>query len=335
MTLFEIASAALLVLLCAGLAAAAILIIRPFLIRHIMAVPNARSSHVVATPQGAGLAVLLAVVLGYAGSAAAGMAPGDSAVWIVLGTASVLAMLGLVDDARALPVGLRLGAQAAAAFILVLSLPDDLRIVPALPVWLEKGLLLVIVVGFVNAVNFLDGLDLMTVAQVLPIAAGIAILYGLGTLPDVAGVVALALLGAILGFGLFNRHPASVFLGDAGSLPIGFLLAWLLIQVASVSIAAAVLFPLYTLADAAVTLCRRALAGEPLHQAHRSHFYQRAAGAGFDVPAVSLRVFVLGLLLASLAICAVLLQSMAADIVLVTLGLGATLYLLMAFAKGR
>ena len=76
-------------------------------------------------------------------------------------------------------------------------------------------------VWLVNAVNFLDGLDWMTVAQVVPMTLGVAVLAGLDAVPASVGFLALVLLGAMLGFALFNKHPAKVFLGDAGSLPVG------------------------------------------------------------------------------------------------------------------
>ena len=135
-------------------------------------------------------------------------------------------------------------------------------------------------VWFVNAVNFLDGIDWITVAQVVPMTLGIAALAGLSAVPASIGFLALALLGAMLGFAVFNKHPAQVFLGDAGSLPIGLLLAFMLIFVAGTNLAAALLLALYT-------MCRldhhahppRGQPGAHL-RAHRSHFYQRAVIAG-------------------------------------------------------
>src|SRR6202035_4450970 len=124
----------------------------------------------------------------------------------------------------------------------------------------------------------------MIVAEVVPITIGLVLLGLLGALRPVGVVVALALLGAMLGFAPFNRPVARLFLGDAGSLPIGLLIGWLLLLVAgSGYLAAAVLFPLYYLADATVTLLRRLINGEPVWKAHRTHFYQRAVDRGFAV----------------------------------------------------
>ena len=147
--------------------------------------------------------------------------------------------------------------------------------------------------------------------------------------------VALVLLGATLGFAIFNKHPARIFLGDAGSLPIGLLLAWLLIFVARADVEAALLLPLYTLADTGVTLIRRARAGEALWVAHRSHFYQRAITLGFKAPDVTLRVFLLGCLLAALSIAAIEAESFAIDLALLAIGVGATAFLLRHLERGH
>src|ERR1700749_3030711 len=104
----------------------------------------------------------------------------------------------------------------------------------------------------------------------------LAPLAALGPLPPADGAAALALLGAMIGFAPFNRPVARLFLGDVGSLPIGLLLGWLLILLANRYLVAALLLPLYYVADATITLLRRFVEGEPVTQAHRSHFYQRA-----------------------------------------------------------
>ncbi len=102
-------------------------------------------------------------------------------------------------------------------------------------------------------------------------------------------LVALALLGAILGFAPFNRPVARLFLGDVGSLPIGLVLGWLLLILAvSGHFAAALLLPLYYLADCNHHARHAHLSGaRAVWQAHRSHFYQRAVAGGLTVPASS------------------------------------------------
>ena len=154
-------------------------------------------------------------------------------------------------------------------------------------------MLLLACLWFVNLTNFMDGIDWMTVAEFVPITVGIAAALGsLGALPTHGIVVAVALCGGLLGFAPFNRPVARIFLGDVGSLPIGLLFAWLLVLVAGQGhLAAALLLPLYYLADATLTLLRRMKKREPFWQAHRTHFYQRATDRGFSVSAIVARVF--------------------------------------------
>jgi UDP-N-acetylmuramyl pentapeptide phosphotransferase/UDP-N-acetylglucosamine-1-phosphate transferase len=333
----EVALAIAVVAASAALSAILILLLKPLLDRHVLARPNARSSHSVATPQGAGAAVMLAVVAvsGF-GLVLLPFAPGAPSLVPVLAAGLFLTLIGLADDAKALSASWRFLGQTLAAAVIVSSLPAELRFFPdLLPLVAERGLLLIGVIWFVNAVNFLDGIDWITVGQVVPMTLGIAILAYLGAVPAKVGLLAIALLGGMIGFAPFNRHPAKLFLGDAGSLPVGLCLAFMLIVVAYTDKAAALLLALYTIADATLTLCRRAWHKEPIFSAHRSHFYQRAVAGGCSVPQVSGRVFALGLLLAGLAIAAVMSGSAMIDWALLTLGALATGLLLYRFERGR
>jgi len=332
----ELALAIAVVGAVAALASVLILILKPLLVRYLLAHPNARSSHAVATPQGAGVAVIVALlVISAAAWLIRASAESGPSLAPVLAAALGLTVLGLADDARALPVSWRFAGQMLAAFIMVASLPESLRLFPGvLPFLLERALLVLGTVWLVNAVNFLDGIDWITVAQVVPITLGVAVLQALGAVPAGIGFLALALLGGMLGFAVFNKHPAKVFLGDAGSLPIGLLLAFMLIFVAGTNLAAALLLALYTIADATLTLLRRAFNGEPIFSAHRSHFYQRAVINGLTAPQVTARIFLLGLLLAALAIAAVIARSAIADLLLLALGALVTGYVLYRLARG-
>src|SRR4029079_14864185 len=86
---------------------------------------------------------------------------------------------------------------------------------------------------FVNLTNFMDGIDWMTVAEFVPITIGLTLIGFLGALPAEAIVVAVALCGGLMGFAPFKKPVARIFLGDVGSRPIGLLLSWLLVLVAS------------------------------------------------------------------------------------------------------
>lgn len=276
---------------------------RPLLQRYALARPNARSSHRIPTPQGAGIAVITAtLVVASAWAAFANVAIPPA---LVIATV-VIALVGFADDIVSLPVLVRLVLQAACVGAIVLTAPDDSRIVPSLPLVLERGLIVLAGIWFVNLVNFMDGLDLMTVAEVVPVTAALLLLGLLGELSWPAVLIATALCGALLGFVPFNKPVAKVFLGDVGSLPIGLLLGWCLLELAwRGHSAAALLLPAYYLADSTITLFRRIGRREQFWSAHRSHFYQRATDNGFAVPRVVGEVFVLNLVLAALSIVTV------------------------------
>jgi UDP-N-acetylmuramyl pentapeptide phosphotransferase/UDP-N-acetylglucosamine-1-phosphate transferase len=318
-------------ILSAGLTAA----IRPLLLKHALARPNARSSHRTPTPQGAGLAVIAATLV----VAAAIMAAADTRVNIpivVFGATLFIAIVGFADDLKSIPVLTRLLLQAVAVGAIVFAAPDDVRIVSVCPLWIERGLILLAGLWFVNLVNFMDGVDWMTVAEVVPVTAALVVLGSLGEFPLSPVIVAAALCGAMIGFAPFNRPVAKIFLGDVGSLPIGLLLGWCLLQLASQQhVAAALLLPLYYLADASVTLLRRVVRREPFWAAHRSHFYQRATDNGFTVWRVVSEVFVLNIVLAALAIASTRTPSLAVDAVLVLSGAAAVAFSLYRFSRPR
>jgi UDP-N-acetylmuramyl pentapeptide phosphotransferase/UDP-N-acetylglucosamine-1-phosphate transferase len=327
-------------LLAVGLAAMAsagmIWAIRPLLLRHAMARPNARSSHRIPTPQGAGIAVIAATL---AAAAAIIACTGKTEFRIpaeVFGATLLLAVVGLIDDIRSIPVLPRLTLQAIAVGLVVFSGAGDLRIVPACPFWIERGLVLLAGLWFVNLVNFMDGLDWMTVAEVVPVSGAIVILGALGQVPASTTIAAAALCGAMLGFAPFNRPVAKIFLGDVGSLPIGLLLGWCLLQLAyQQHLAAALLLPLYYLADATATLLRRLARREPFWAAHRSHFYQRATDHGFTVWRVVGEVFALNIFLAVLALGSVMTASAMTGTVLVIAGGVATALVMYRFSQRR
>ncbi|QOZ70572.1 glycosyl transferase [Bradyrhizobium arachidis] len=304
---------------------------RPLLQRYALARPNARSSHRIPTPQGAGIAVIAAtllVALGWAAWANLAIPPA-----LVVATV-VIAIVGFADDIVSLPVLVRLALQAACVGAVVFTAPETARIVPALPLALERGLILLAGVWFVNLVNFMDGLDLMTVAEVVPVTAALLLLGWLGELSWPAALIATTLCGAMLGFAPFNKPVAKVFLGDVGSLPIGLLLGWCLLELAwHGQAAAALLLPAYYLADSTITLFRRVARREPFWSAHRSHFYQRATDNGFTVPRVTGEVFALNLLLAGLAILTVRAGSMAVTAIALIAGAVAIAFVLRRFSR--
>ena len=322
--------------LAAGIVCAVlILVLRPLLARYAMARPNVRSSHTIPTPQGGGVAVIAATIAAVALAIAVFGVRIDSIV-LILVAVIFIACVGAADDLRPIPALPRLLLQAAAIAILLGALPKGFQLFGVLPFWLERAVMLIGALWFINLVNFMDGLDWMTVAEIVPITAALALFGISGHLMGATTAISLALGGAILGFAPFNRPVAKLFLGDVGSLPIGMLTGWCLLQLAGNGhLIAALLLPLYYLADATFTLFRRMGNGEVIWVAHRSHFYQRATNHGFTVMRVVGEVFVLNIALAILAAITVYTKSRNADLTALTIGCISVALVLIRFSRPR
>ena len=224
--------------------------------------PNARSLHQQPVPRSGGIALAAGV--------AAGIALAPAAPLAAFGIAAVLAVLSLADDLHALPTLLRLAAHVAAAAVLL-----ALEIGSAEPVLFLT--LLLAIAWYANLYNFMDGSD--------GLAGGMALIgFGAyGWAAQQSGHAALAASGSVLAaaslaFLLFNFHPARLFMGDAGSVPLGFLAGALGVLGWRDSVWP-LWFPVLVFApfvcDATLTLLKRLLRGERVWQAHKEHYYQR------------------------------------------------------------
>jgi UDP-N-acetylmuramyl pentapeptide phosphotransferase/UDP-N-acetylglucosamine-1-phosphate transferase len=293
----------LLALVAALATAVAIPPMMPLLRRYALARPNARSSHKVPTPQGGGIAIagvwlaLLLIVL----VSVPGMPAGERlSLAMVAAAVAVLAVLGGVDDIRPLPALGRLLVQFAACAAVVATLPGDEQVLPGLlPLAVERVVLLVGLVWFVNLTNFMDGIDWITAAGFVPLGAALLLLAAAGVAGPAVGLAGALVAGGLLGFAPYNKPVARLFLGDVGSLPVGLLAGYGLIRLAGEGhLVAALILPLYYIADATITLLRRLRAGERVWDAHRSHFYQRATTNGYRVIEVVTRIGLVDLVLA-------------------------------------
>ncbi len=325
----------LLIAASAAIASATLcVVLLPLLLRYALARPNARSSHTIPTPQGGGIAVLggccLALALGLALTAT----PGRD-IAIVMGCASLLALVGAWDDIRPLPASVRLALQGICVGLVLVFAAPGLRLFPELmPVAVERGLALLAGVWFVNLTNFMDGLDWLTVAGLVPLLGALAISAGFGLLDPATAWIAAGLCGGLLGFAPFNRPVARLFLGDVGSLPIGLITAYLLYRLAGEgALAAALILPLYHITDATLTLIRRLARGERVWEAHRSHFYQQATTNGHKVMAVVGAIALLNGVLIALAAWSVLAPGLSIQLVCLSLALLFTALLLRHFSR--
>ncbi len=326
--------------LAAAVSALLIVVLKPLLQRYALARPNARSSHRIPTPQGGGIAVVAAALLcAVAGLVLSGHGEALPGFAVLAAGAAGLGLVGAVDDIRPLPPALRLVFQALAVAAVVAGAGTG-RLFPAMPAAAEWLLIGLAGVWFVNLVNFMDGLDWMTVAEMVPLTAALALFALAGWLDPASGLIAAGLLGGLVGFAPFNRPVARLFLGDVGSLPIGLIVGFLLYRLAGMggastngALAAAVLLPLYYVTDATVTLLRRLARRERVWEAHRSHFYQRATDNGWTVPAVVGHVAGLNVALAALAAVTLAFALPVVEVACVVAGFGLVAGTLVRFSR--
>jgi UDP-N-acetylmuramyl pentapeptide phosphotransferase/UDP-N-acetylglucosamine-1-phosphate transferase len=263
--------------------------------------PNERSSHVVPTPRGGGIAVISTGVVVWLALCGAGLMP-PSAIVVAIGAAG-LAVVSWLDDLRSLSPAIRLLAQFAAVAAGILALPQGAIFQGWLPLGLDRIAAALLWVWFVNLFNFMDGIDGIDGSEAAAIGIGIVLVAG-GSLDLAAPAAVIA--AAAIGFLVWNWAPARIFLGDVGSVPLGYLLGFLLYQLALRGAwQAALILPLYFLTDATITLLRRLARGERVWQAHREHFYQRAVQRGLSHDAVVLRIIAADVVLIACACAAV------------------------------
>lgn len=242
--------------------------------------PNHRSLHQVAVPRSGGVGILAGIAVGLAA------APPPIALWVALGA---LVLISLLDDFRPLPARVRFLVQVGAACLTTWTL------VPAQ--WGVAGQLLAVlfIVWMTNLYNFMDGAN--------GLAGGMAV-FGFATYALVAGAAGqtdLAVWSACIaaaagGFLAFNFDPARIFMGDVGSIPLGFLAAVLGLH-GFWSGAWPAWFPLLVfsafIVDATVTLLRRGLRGVKVWLPHREHYYQRLVRSGWSHRRLALAAYAL------------------------------------------
>jgi UDP-GlcNAc:undecaprenyl-phosphate GlcNAc-1-phosphate transferase len=275
---------------------------------HVINEPRERDLHDRPTPGLGGLAILAAVVV-----AALAFLPNESETRGIIAGAIAIALIGAADDAlpNGLPPLVKLLGQFAAAAIPVLA---DVRVENVtLPFVnpLDLGnwgipLTLVGIVAVMNVVNFTDGVDGLA-AGVCTIAAATFAVIALSLDRDTAGVLAALTAGAAVGFLFHNFHPASIFMGDAGSNLLGLLLACVAIQgVLKTAAVVGLFFPLVILAvpalDATFVVAKRIKYRRPVYSADRWHLHHRLGNVGFSQRRTVLYLYGWTLSLAALAL---------------------------------
>jgi len=282
------------------------LLVRYLAHRHVFDLPNDRSSHSKPTPRGGGIAVIVAITIVWG----VGFITSDETLGHdlpILLAALLLATLGFIDDLRDLPALPRLLAQVCAVGIGIWAISAEGGLFSSmLPVPIDLAMTGFIWLWFVNIFNFMDGIDGLTGVEMVSIGIGLSGLSAIGIASAEVLPHAVAITAVALGFLVWNWDPAKIFMGDVGSVPIGFLIAWMLITAANGSGAniettiIVLLLPAYYLADASITLGCRLVRRENVFKGHRQHFYQKAVIRGLSHKTVCLVVLLTNMFLVAM-----------------------------------
>ena len=290
-------------------ALALVLYVTPLTIRvattfKITDTPDGRlKKHTEPTPYLGGLAVAAGFTIAY-GLISTRETAGSQAMAILVGGFMVL-LLGLYDDLLNLKPGVKFLGQLLAAVVVYKG--GVMVDISQLPWWANMGLTLLWITGVTNAFNIIDVMDGLASGT-----AFIACLFlaGIALITDQAAVVpfmAITLAGALLGYLRFNFNPARIFLGDTGSLFVGFMVACLSMLVSYTAEHRLALFaPMILLGiplfDTAFVAFHRARKGIPFFRGSPDHFALRLKHAGRSVRQVVLRTYAMGVLLGALAV---------------------------------
>lgn len=253
------------------------------LVRSLMDVPNARSSHSRPTPRGGGVAIVVAFLLVLGVAFAVGLDVSVEVFYALFGAGLAIAFLGFLDDHGHIAARWRLLGHFTAAIWVIFWIGG----VPPLTLltyevdlgWLGYPLVALYLVWLLNLYNFMDGIDGIASVEAICVCGGGALLYVLAGHGSLA-ILPLLLAAAVAGFLIWNFPPARIFMGDAGSGFLGLVLGVLSLQAAwaesSLLWGWLILLGVF-IVDATFTLLRRLLRGDKVYEAHRSHAYQYAS----------------------------------------------------------
>ena len=246
--------------------------------RKVFDLPSSRKVHTSPTPLLGGIAILIAAVVSFI----LFTTPTNPLLklFVIIGFAGVAA-IGLIDDIISLGPIKRLIVLFILAIIVYFGVIQFYFIRHLTSIWLTVvfGLIVVVwIVGITNAINFSDGIDGLSSFLSLIAALSFAVIFSIAQRTEFALPVALALVGAIAGFMPYNRAPALIFMGDAGSMSLGFMLG--LLSITSIAKEGSILsfvVPVYILfvpiADMCMSILRRLIIRKPVMQPDRMHFH--------------------------------------------------------------
>lgn len=277
--------------------------------------PDARKVHTTPIPRLGGVAIFMGFLVATAAIellVAGPLFPRTGPFMGLFAGAAIIFVLGMIDDLRPLPATLKLVVQIAAALVAVALgvrievLSNPMGGMFILPTALSVGLTVFWLVGITNTINLIDGLDGLA-GGVSLIAASTTALIAFQTKQPALALLALALVGATIGFLRYNWNPAKIFMGDSGSLFLGFVLAAIsVVGLLKVAATAALLVPILILGvpifDTAFAIVRRAVQRRPIFSPDRGHLHHRLLGLGFSQRRAVVIIYAICLLLGGTAL---------------------------------
>lgn len=197
----------------------------------------------------------------------------ENRFWIVLVSILILGIICFIDDLYNISKFIRLFLQLSLVFLSTSTLRNSLGY-DFIPTKLEILLIIYFWVYHINITNFYDGVDELFVKKNFFILLFIFISSVLGYLPVSNLLISILLLGIILSFYPFNKHPAKIFFGDTGSIVFGYLIAWMLINLAiNGYLAASISLILFYHMDVSFTLLKRIIQKKSIFQRHRNFYF--------------------------------------------------------------
>lgn len=225
---------------------------------------------------------------------------------VILAATLLLAIVSWFDDLGGAPISIRMLAQIIIVATVMLLVPLGVLPQNLLPQLLEFLLIAVLWIWFINLYNFMDGIDGITAVETLCICSGVALVSFITGLGSDLFLAACVVAAAVAGFLPWNWNPAKMFLGDVGSVPIGFIMGWFLLEVSGHGFwVAALILPGYYVSDATLTLLKRLICRKLIWESHREHLYQHAVAGSLTHGQASTAVGITGLWLIGCAILSV------------------------------
>lgn len=283
--------------------------------------PNERSLHQHPVPRIGGIALMAGMGVGW-------ITVGGPNAWLLLASAGALLVASALDDWRGLPIAWRFSTHAlVAAAYLYVAMSGNLGILALFVLWIG-------IIWMINLYNFMDGSDGLAGGMTLIGFGCYGLAAWLGGDTELL-LLSLCMAAAAAGFLLFNFHPAKIFLGDGGSVPLGFLTAAMGLTGWAREVWPG-WFPILVfspfMVDATVTLIKRLFRGEKVWQAHRSHYYQRLVQMGWGHRKTALVEY---LLMGAAGLSAVWAIKMEPPTQYGLIAVWAALYLLMMFVTDK